>query len=57
MCTIRIITNINAPIERCFDLARDIDFHTFRSPFGPIGWLVDFVFMTGYLRRLLEGRA
>ena len=28
----------------------------FRSPFGPLGWLVDLLFMTGYLRRLLEGR-
>ena len=28
----------------------------FRSPFGPLGWLVDALFMTGYLRRLLEGR-
>jgi ligand-binding SRPBCC domain-containing protein len=135
----RIITEIAAPIELCFDLARDIDFHTrslahtgeravagrttgliglgesvtwearhlgvrqrltsnimafdrpvyfrdmmthgafqsfahdhwfcargivtimtdeieFRSPFGPLGWLVDKVFMTGYLRRLLEKR-
>lgn len=29
----------------------------FRSPFGPIGWLVDLLFMTGYLRRLLEARS
>jgi hypothetical protein len=28
----------------------------FRSPFGPLGWLVDRLFLTGYLRRLLEGR-
>ena len=28
----------------------------FRSPLGPLGWLVDHLFMTGYLRRLLEGR-
>ncbi|MGL6076644.1 MAG: SRPBCC family protein [Fimbriiglobus sp.] len=28
----------------------------FRSPFGPLGWLVDKLFMTRYLRRLLEGR-
>jgi hypothetical protein len=28
----------------------------FRSPLGPIGWVVDYLFMTGYLRRLLEGR-
>ena len=28
----------------------------FRSPFGPLGWLVDRLFMAGYLRRLLEGR-
>jgi len=130
---------ISAPIERCFDLARDIDFHTlsleatgeravagrttgliemgesvtwearhlgvrqrltvqitafepphyfrdemtkgafrsfthdhrfeqrddvtvmtdevaFRSPFGPLGWIVDRMFLAGYLRRLLEGR-
>ena len=139
MPRIRIETHIAASIERCFDLARDIDFHTrsmartgeravagrtsgriglgesvtwearhlgvrqrltsritafdrpthfrdemtagafrsfahdhrfeardggtvmtdevvFRSPFGPLGWLVDYVFMTGYLRRLLAGR-
>jgi ligand-binding SRPBCC domain-containing protein len=139
MAVIRIVTMIAAPIERCFDLARDIDFHTksmegtgeravagrttglielgesvtwearhlgilqrftaqvtlfepptyfrdvttagafrsfahdhrftaqnggtvmtdevtFRSPFGPLGKLVDYLFMTGYLRRLLEGR-
>ncbi len=139
MAVIRIVTAIAAPIEWCFDLARDIDFHTrslagtgeravagrtsgligpgesvtwearhlgvrqhftaevtaferpvyfrdvmaagafksfehdhrfedrgietvmtdevvFRSPLGPLGWLVDCLFMTGYLRRLLEGR-
>lgn len=28
MPTIQIITHINAPPERCFDLARDIGFHT-----------------------------
>ena len=28
----------------------------FRSPLGPLGWLVDRLFLTGYLRRLLEGR-
>jgi ligand-binding SRPBCC domain-containing protein len=139
MATIRIVTPINAPIEVCFDLARDIDFHTrsladtgeravagrtagliglgesvtwearhlgvrqrftarvtafdppryfrdemtagafrrfahdhrfeqrdggtvmtdevaFRSPLGPIGWLVDALFLTRYLRRLLAGR-
>jgi ligand-binding SRPBCC domain-containing protein len=136
----RIITEIAAPVEVCFDLARDIDFHTqslhdtgeraiagrtsgliglgesvtwearhlgvrqrftskvtalnrpdyfrdemtrgafrafthdhkfesrgsgtvmidevgFRSPLGPLGWLVDRLFMAGYLRRLLYGRA
>lgn len=139
MAAFRIVTVIDAPAEVCFDLARDIDFHTrsladtgeravagrvtgligpgesvtwearhlgvrqrltaevtvfdrpsyfrdemtagafrsfvhdhrfeprdggtvmvdevvFRSPFGPVGWLVDRLFMTGYLRRLLEGR-
>jgi ligand-binding SRPBCC domain-containing protein len=139
MAVIRIMTTIAAPTYRCFDLARDIDFHTrslaetseravawrttgliglgesvtwearhlgirqrftalvtvfdrpvyfrdvmmagafqsfahdhrfedrggetvmtdevaFRSPLGPIGWLVDYLFMAGYLRRLLEGR-
>ena len=139
MATFRIVTVIAAPIRVCFDLARDIDFHTrsmagtgeravagrttgliglgesvtwearhlgvrqrltsritafdrpthfrdemtagafrsfahdhrfaerdggtvmtdevvFRSPFGPLGWLVDSLFMTGYLRRLLAGR-
>jgi ligand-binding SRPBCC domain-containing protein len=139
MAKFRIVTEIAAPIEVCFDLARDIDFHTrslegtseravagrtsglielgesvtwearhlfvrqrltvevtafdrpiyfrdvmtagafrsfahdhrfearggrtvmtdeveFRSPLGPVGWLVDRLFMTGYLRRLLEGR-
>jgi len=140
MSTFRIVTEIAAPIELCFDLSRDIDFHStslehtgeravagrtsglielgesvtwearhlgvkqrltskitafdrptyfrdemtrgafksfahdhrfesrngitimtddvdFRSPFGPIGWLVDLLFMTGYLRRLIAGRA
>ena len=139
MASFRIVTVIAAPIRVCFDLARDIDFHTrsmartgeravagrtsgliglgesvtwearhlgvrqrltsritafdrpthfrdemtagafrsfahdhrfaerdggtvmtdevvFRSPFGPLGWLVDHVFMTGYLRQLLAGR-
>jgi ligand-binding SRPBCC domain-containing protein len=139
MALVRIVTTIAAPIERCFDLARDIDFHirsmertgeravagrttgliglgeyvtwearhlgvrqrftaevtvfepptyfrdvmtagafrsfahdhrftaqdgetvmtdevVFRSPFGPFGWLVDYLFMTGYLRRLLKVR-
>jgi ligand-binding SRPBCC domain-containing protein len=27
MAFIRVVTEIAAPIERCFDLARDIDFH------------------------------
>jgi len=139
MAKFRIVTEIAAPIEVCFDLARDIDFHIrslgetgeravagrtsgliglgesvtwearhlgvrqrltvevtafdrpiyfhdvmtrgafrafahdhrfeardnktlmtdeveFQSPLGPLGWLVDRLFMTGYLRGLLEGR-
>jgi ligand-binding SRPBCC domain-containing protein len=28
MAVIRIVTMISAPVEQCFDLARDIDFHT-----------------------------
>src|SRR5207237_361862 len=139
MPVIRIATQISAPVERCFDLARDIDFHTrtldhtgekavagrtsgligagesvtwearhlgvrqrltvaitaferptffrdvmtagafremahdhrfeglkggtlmtdemvFRSPLGPLGWLVDRLFLAGYLRRLLKSR-
>jgi ligand-binding SRPBCC domain-containing protein len=139
VASFRIVTEIAAPIEVCFDLARDIDFHTrslgetgeravagrttgliglgesvtwearhlgirqrltadvtafdrpayfrdvmtrgafrsfahdhrfetrgtvtvmtdaveFRSPLGPLGWLVDRVFLTGYMHRLLEGR-
>ena len=139
MASFRIVTTIAAPVEVCFDLARDIDFHTrslgetgeravagcttgliglgesvtweakhlgvrqrltaevtafdrptyfrdvmtrgafksfahdhrfeareggtvmtdeveFRSPLGPLGRLVDWLFMAGYLRRLLEGR-
>jgi len=139
MPVIRIVTTIAAPVGRCFDLARDIDFHTrtlagtgeravagrtsgliglgesvtwearhlgvrqrftaevtefdppryfrdvmtagafrsfahdhrfedrggetvmtdevtFRSPLGSLGWLVDRLYLTGYLRRLLEGR-
>jgi ligand-binding SRPBCC domain-containing protein len=139
MAVIRIFTTIAAPIERCFDLARDIDFHTrsmvstgeravagrttglielgesvtwearhlgvrqrftsaitafdrpvyfrdemtkgafrsfahdhrfeerdgqtvmtdeivFRSPLGPLGALVDYLFMTGYMRRLMVVR-
>lgn len=140
MPVIRIVTTIAAPVGRCFDLARDIDFHTrslagtgeravagrtsgligpgesvtwearhlgvrqrftarvtefdppryfrdvmtagvfrsfahdhrfedrsgetvmtdevtFRSPLGPLGWLVDRLYLAGYLRRLLEGRS
>ena len=34
-----------------------IDEIEFRSPLGPLGWLVDWLFMTGYLRRQLEGRS
>lgn len=139
MPTFRIVTTIAAPIGRCFDLARDIDFHTrsmaatgeravagrtsglielgesvtwearhlgvrqrltsqitaferpvyfrdvmtagafrsfahhhrfeqrdgqtvmtdevvFRSPLGPLGTAIDYLFMTRYLRRLLEAR-
>ena len=139
MGKIRIVTTIAAPIERCFDLARDIDFHVrsmaqtgeravngrtsglielgetvtweakhlgflqrftsmitafdrplhfrdemqrgafrsfvhdhgfesceagtimtdeivLRSPLGPLGWLVDCLFMNRYMRRLLEQR-
>lgn len=139
MAKFRIVTEVAAPVAVCFDLARDIDFHTrslgdtgeravagrttgligpgesvtwearhlgirqrltaevtafdrpayfrdvmtrgafrsfahdhrfeargsgtvmtdeveFRSPLGPLGWLVDTLFLTGYLRRLLEGR-
>lgn len=139
MASFRIVTEIAAPVEVCFDLARDIDFHTrslghtgeravagrtsgriefgesvtwearhlgvrlrltvvvtafdrprsfrdemtagafaafahdhrfegragvtvmtdevtFRSPLGPVGWLVDRLYLTGYLRRLLAGR-
>ena len=139
MATFQIVTPIAAPIEVCFDLARDIHFHIrslegtgeravagrtsgliglgesvtwearhlgvrqrftaevtaldrpayfrdvmtagafrsfthdhrfetrdggtvmtdeieFRSPLRPLGWLVDYLFMAGYLRRLLDGR-
>lgn len=28
MLTIRLVTQINAPVERCFDLARSVDAHT-----------------------------
>lgn len=139
MASFRIVTVIAAPIEVCFDLARDIDFHirslaetgeravagctqgfiglgesvtwearhlgvrqrltaqvtmfdrpryfrdemthgafrsfvhdhrfeqrndgtvmideiAFRSPLGPVGWLVDRLFLTRYLQRLLESR-
>ena len=33
-----------------------IDAVEFRSPLGPVEWVVDYLFMVGYLRRLLEGR-
>lgn len=33
-----------------------VDEIVFRSPFGPIGALVDRVVMTAYLRRLISGR-
>lgn len=32
------------------------DVFTFASPFGPLGWFVNRVFLTGYLRALLEHR-
>jgi ligand-binding SRPBCC domain-containing protein len=32
------------------------DVVAFRSPIGPVGWLVDRLFLAGYLRRLLRGR-
>jgi ligand-binding SRPBCC domain-containing protein len=140
MIEICISTKIAAPIDRCFDLARDIDFHTrslaatderavggctsglielgetvtwegrhfgirqrftskitafdrpyyfqdamiagafrefvhdhrfevrdgqttmtdkvyFRSPLGPLGQLIDWLFLKGYMQRLLGGRA
>lgn len=141
MASFRVVTPVAAPVELCFDLSRDIDFHTstmantgekavggrtsgliglgetvaweakhlgvrqrltveitaferptyfrdvmtkgafksfehdhrfeatadggtvmidevvFRSPFGPLGRLVDFAFLSGYLRRLLTARA
>jgi ligand-binding SRPBCC domain-containing protein len=139
MPSFRVVTTIAAPVDVCFDLARDIDFHTrsmaatgeravagrttglielgesvtwearhlgvrqrltaevtafdrprhfrdvmtagafrafahdhffetrdgrtvmtdaveFRSPFGPVGWLVDRAYLAGYLRRLLTER-
>ncbi|MGL5095018.1 MAG: SRPBCC family protein, partial [Planctomycetia bacterium] len=33
-----------------------IDDVVFATPFGPIGRLVDRLYLTGYMRRLLEGR-
>jgi ligand-binding SRPBCC domain-containing protein len=33
-----------------------VDTLTFRSPYGPIGWLVDRIFMKRYLQRLLSLR-
>jgi ligand-binding SRPBCC domain-containing protein len=139
MATIRVVTTIAAPIDQCFDLARDVDFHTrslaatseravagrisglielgesvtwegrhfgirqrftaevtaferphyfrdvmtagafrafthdhrfevrngkttmideiiFQSPLGLVGRGIDYLFMTGYMRRLIEGR-
>lgn len=32
------------------------DIITFRSPFGPLGALVDRLFMRAYMRRLIEER-
>jgi len=32
MPTITLLTHINAPIERCFDLSRSIDLHTISNP-------------------------
>ncbi|GAB1490008.1 hypothetical protein MASR2M8_24650 [Opitutaceae bacterium] len=33
-----------------------IDRFEFRSPLGPLGWLIDRVFLTGYMKRFLEQR-
>ncbi|MBD3676085.1 MAG: SRPBCC family protein [Planctomycetaceae bacterium] len=33
-----------------------VDEIVFHSPLGPLGWLVDKLFMTGYLKRLIEER-
>lgn len=34
-----------------------VDTVTFESPFGPLGWLADHLFLKRYLRRFLEQRA
>lgn len=33
-----------------------VDEIVFHSPFGPLGWLVDKLFLAGYLKRLMLGR-
>jgi ligand-binding SRPBCC domain-containing protein len=38
------------------DVTTMVDEVTFRSPLGPLGALVDWAFMTRYLRRLIEAR-
>jgi len=65
---IRIETVIRAPVERCFDLARDPDLHArsvahtgervvSRTGSGLLRALAARLFLTRYLRRLLTGRA
>ena len=42
------------PVAGGFTRMRDV--LVFQSPLGPLGWLVDRLFLTRYLRRLLESR-
>ena len=42
--------------ENCGGRTMMTDVVEFHSPLGPVGWLVDRLFMAGYLRRLLMRR-
>lgn len=42
--------------ESCDGATTMVDEIVFHSPFGPLGWLVDKLFMTGYLNRMMKGR-
>ena len=58
MPPIVVETRIVAPIERCFDLARDLEAHvktssTWRSPLGFVGLVADKLFVERHLRAFL----
>ena len=61
MARFALETIVAAPPSVVFGVSLDPALHvrdtvTFRSPFGPLGRLVDALFMRSYLRRLIAER-